>query len=124
MTVTITLPLPPKELNPNKQVASRGGRMAKNRATDKYKTAAKVQVLATVAGGWKPRWKTPTIQVEYYFPTMAFRDPDNCIATLKSAFDGLSASGLLDDDRDVTYLPVKRSKDAKNPRVVIHISDQ
>ena len=124
MTVTITLPLPPKELNPNKQVASRGGRMAKARATDKYKTAAKVQVLATVPGGWKPRWKTATIQVEYYFPTMAFRDADNCLASLKAAFDGLTDAGLLDDDRGVTHLPVKRAKDSEKPRVVIHVSNE
>ena len=124
MTVTIQLPLPPKELNPNSPTMTTGSRMAKNRATKAYRTAAKVQVLSKVAGGWKPRWKKATIQVEYFFPTMAFRDPDNCIATLKSAFDGLSDSGLLDDDRDVTYLPVKRAKDAQNPRVVIHVSAQ
>ena len=124
MTVTIRLPIPPKELNPNKPTMTVRGRMAKNRATKKYRLAAKIQVLATVQGGWKPRWKTPTIHVEYYFPTNAFRDADNCLATLKAAFDGLTDAGLLDDDRGVTHLPVKRAKDAKDPRVVIHVSNE
>ena len=124
MTVTITLPLPPKELSPNYAPASRGARMGKAAKTKKYRTASKVQVIATVEAGWKPRWKTATIRVQWYHKTMGFPDRSNITNWLKAAEDGLQDAGLIENDSGLTWLPVERYKDAKNPRVVIHISDQ
>ena len=121
MEIKVTLSLPPKELNPN----GRFHYMRKAKAKQAYRHEAKI---ASVDAGIEQDWPAGVqldeaqVQVVYYHATKALRDPDNIIASLKSAFDGVTDSGLWTDDRDLTHLPVIREIDSKNPRVELHIT--
>lgn len=121
----IILDLPPKELSPNHTVGSRGQRMGKAAKIKKYRQAAAMMALSALGeAGWMslPLWDRATVQISYYHKTRAFRDPDNIIASMKAGIDGLTDAGVFSDDRDLTYLPVSRFKDASNPRVEIEIT--
>lgn len=117
----ITLSIPPRCLSPNFTVASRGGRMGKAAAIKKYRNAAMLACLAALSKGITPRWKAATVQVHWFAKTMRFPDGDNALATLKSAFDGMTDAGLFADDKGLTHLPVKFAKDKDNPRIEILI---
>jgi len=71
---------------------------------------------------YRPRWQSATVQIRWLHPTRRWPDRDNIISWLKSAIDGLTDAGLIADDRDLNYAPVKRDKDAANPRVEITIT--
>lgn len=118
--ITVVLSLPPNELKPN----ARPHHMAKANKVKAYRRQAWAVALMArdYAHTEPPRWQYATIQIDYYHKTAAFMDRDNIIATLKSGIDGLTDAGVLADDRDVTYLPVRRFKDAKNPRVELTIT--
>jgi len=121
MTYTISLPIPHRCLSPNHTVGSIGQRMQKAAQIKRYRGVACTYALYALAGE-KPRWKTATIQVTWFSKTARLIDRDNIMGYLKSAFDGLTDSGMLDDDRGVTHLPPIRLKDAKNPRIQIEIT--
>jgi crossover junction endodeoxyribonuclease RusA len=114
--ITITMPLPPPELNPN----GRHHWRAKLRPKAKYRDRAQLEGLAAMGGRMAPRWLRPRITLNVYHKTKAFRDPDNIIASCKAAIDGLTECGILNDDRDCVYA-VNRAKDAANPRIEITI---
>jgi Holliday junction resolvase RusA-like endonuclease len=61
------------------------------------------------------------VQVEWFW-TRTKPDGDNALASLKPAFDGFTSACLLADDKELTHQPIRFEKDAKRPRVVIHIS--
>lgn len=122
--ITITLPTPPSELNPN---STRPHWRYKAKATKHYRKRSADEAAIGVyqledQEGFP--LKRAVIQVTYYHPTKAFKDPDNILASLKAAFDGLVDGGILADDRDVTYPPVKRFKDADCPRVELAITEE
>jgi hypothetical protein len=50
VNITITLPLPPKELSPNYTVGSRGQRMGKAAKTKKYRWNARTSTVIETAG--------------------------------------------------------------------------
>lgn len=117
MTVTFTFSLPPRILSPN----ARSHFHAKARATKKYRTDCKVRVMTQVAGGFKPRWKTATLQMHWIAKTRMRPDDGNAIASFKAGLDGITDAGILDDDRGITHLPVTFGVDRDNPRLVITI---
>lgn len=117
MTLTITLPLPPKELSPNHTIGSRGGRMAKARKIKQYRTAAMVAMLSALPGGYKPRFERAEVRIQWFHKTMRFPDPTNITGWLKAAFDGITDSGFIADDNHLSPLPPEIEKDASNPRV-------
>ena len=65
----------------------------------------------------------PKVTITYYHKTRAFMDRDNILASLKAAFDGFTDAGLWADDHACLYMPIRREKDADNPRVEITISE-
>jgi Holliday junction resolvase RusA-like endonuclease len=99
----VKLSLPPAELWPN----ARPHRMAKARATKAYRHEAAIEAKRAMGRSRPPRWTAATIQAEFYFPTVRRRDPDNCLAALKAAFDGLRDAGVIADDNQLTHRPVK-----------------
>lgn len=117
MTLTITIPLPPRILSPN----ARPHHMAKARKVKEYRGRAYLAVLTEVPGGYKPRWKSALCSVTWYAKTATHPDGDNALASLKAAFDGFTDAGLFSDDRGLTHAPVKFDKDKLNPRVEITI---
>jgi Holliday junction resolvase RusA-like endonuclease len=125
MTITITLPLPPKELSPNYTVGSRGQRMGKAAKTKKYrKFASEETQIATGAFDSRAAWYWPAadVQCTFYHKDARRRDKDNALASMKAAFDGIADAGLVSDDSALTYLPVVMLKSKENPRVEVTIT--
>lgn len=102
--IAVTLPLPPKELAPN----ARAHYMARARATERYRDLAAWRSRAEILRLRiePPRWAAATVQVRYSFQVRRRRDGDNLLCSLKAAFDGLQAAGIVADDSGITYLPV------------------
>lgn len=113
----ITLPLPPKELSPN----ARPHHMAKAKKKREYRQLA--AVLATNELDSSCPWKSATVRIRWYHKTMRFPDKDNALGWLKCAWDGLEDAGVVENDRDMTYLPVEMAKDKNNPRVEIEVQE-
>ena len=111
--MTITLPLPRKELSPNARVHY----MAKARAAKAYRAAAFIE------GRKHPgtKWKKATAQATFFRRTKRAVDSDNALASLKNAFDGIADAGIVSNDRDLTHCPVVSMVDRENPRVEIKI---
>lgn len=118
-SVTITLPLPPRELSPN----SRCHWSAKARAVHRYRAAACLAMrIAThfeVLG-----WARATVAIRYWFGDRRRRDADNLLAQLKAAFDGIADAGLIVNDSGLTYLPVEVGVDRGRERVEITVEKQ
>jgi crossover junction endodeoxyribonuclease RusA len=118
-TLTIELPLPPKELSPNARVhwARKADRVKW------YRGRAWAEALA--AQGRNVRgWKRATVQLTFYRKTRGRIDTDNALASCKALFDGLTDAGVIEDDCGLTHLPVKIDKDKDNPRVVVELTAQ
>ena len=100
-TITIELPLPPKELAANARVHWR----QKHRVKSKYRSTA--GLLALSVDSSRPRFVRATILARFRFQHPRRRDPDNLLASLKTAFDSLVDAGILADDNAITHLPVE-----------------
>lgn len=99
------VPLPPRVLHPNQRTRSI---KFKSSEVKKYR-----QQVADIAGfkTRELRIKTPNLRAAVIKPCFLLpkgskrSDPDNCIAWIKAAIDGLTDANILADDRDVAYLP-------------------
>jgi Holliday junction resolvase RusA-like endonuclease len=116
----IILPLPDKWLKPNTTIASMAGRMAKSSATKKYREQACEQAKK-VDSTFGPH-EHCEVQCFFYFKDARRRDKDNCLASMKAAFDGIADAGWVADDADFTHLPVQINKDKDRPRVEIVVT--
>jgi len=117
----IVLPLPGKWLKPNTTIGSRGQRMAKANQTKEYRRNA--WLAATAADPNFGPLEHATVQCFFYFPCSRRRDKDNCLASMKAAFDGIADAGWVADDADMTHLPVQINKDKDQPRVEVVVTD-
>lgn len=61
------------------------------------------------------------VRIVAYWKKAHKMDPDNLIATMKSAIDGITDAGIWIDDRELSFLPCVQDKDADNPRIEIHV---
>lgn len=118
-SLTITIPLPPKEVRNNARV-----HWAKKAAAVKqYRFFAKFRAT-TAMGLTKLGWKKASVKVTAYFPTARHLDPTNLIDALKPAFDGLQDAGVIENDKELwPERPVIVTRD-KNPRVELVITDE
>lgn len=119
-TITITIPLPPRELSPNHTVGSRGGRLGKAAKIKAYRRTAGFVALAA-RGRTTLAWPKATAQATFYVKINRRRDADNALASLKAAFDGLRDAGVIADDSGLTHLPVVFAVDKVRPRVEIKV---
>jgi len=99
----VKLGLPPNELWPN----ARPHRIAKARAVKAYRHEAKIEAKQALGRARPPRWAAATVEASFAFTTQRRRDPDNCLAALKAAFDGLRDAGVIADDNQLTHEPVR-----------------
>ena len=120
-TLTVTVGIPSRILNPNSRQHWSIVMKAKKRARVEAWAAAQV---AMHEAGEKGGWKEATCAVHWYARTNRKRDADNCLASLKATFDGLVDAGLLQDDSDLTHLPMRMFTDARNPRVELQLKRQ
>jgi crossover junction endodeoxyribonuclease RusA len=96
MTLTVTLPWPPKEVSPNARVHWR----RKHKAAAKQKVdALLVATSAMRAAGVEVGDLEPPlrVKVDFYPPDRRARDQDNMVASMKSALDGVSKAIGVDD---------------------------
>jgi len=99
--IVIEIPmLPPKEASPN----WRGHWTARYRAMEVYKT---ITILSARQRHPIQPITTATIRTTLVVKDRRYRaDPDNAIASLKAAIDGIVAAGILTDDKYIKVLPV------------------
>lgn len=121
-SITITLPLPAKELSPNYTPMSRGAGMAKARKKKEATQYAWAVTLDLLGRHKAPKWKKATLQAAFYWPTMGFPDDDNAMGSLKAYRDGIALAGVVTNDKVVTTLPWTIAKDKTKPRVEITIT--
>ncbi len=116
--IRVILPLPPRMLRPNARPScwQARARAVKQYRRDAYYAARKAN------GHARPLLEQATVHAFYYHrDKRGILDPDNALATLKAAIDGLVDAGLLAGDREVTYLPVVQLVDRKEPRVELEV---
>lgn len=123
-SVKIILPLPPKVLQPNAVHATFRGRMMKASATKRYRRLACEAVQEEQIDS--APWDYVEVETEFFFKDKRRRDPDNALASLKAAFDGITDSGLVEDDdwQHMKRMPPEQNIDRENPRVEITITDK
>ena len=118
-SVKIILPLPPKVLSPNWTVGSMGSRFAKAAAIKKQKRITREAIEECMLGDIP--WERVDVGVVFYHKTKRKRDEDNAMGSLKAAYDGMVAAGLVGDD-DWKHMSRKVPKfriDKTFPRVEI-----
>jgi len=117
--VRISMQLPPKALSPN----ARSHLFAYRRAYREYKEAAYLLALAA-QGGERRRWTRATVTCRFLYRVARRRDGDNLIASMKAAFDGLEAAGVIRNDAGLIHLPPKITIDpSTRPRVEIEVRE-
>ena len=117
-SLTITIPLPPKEVRNNARVHW----TKKARAVKQYRYEA--YWAAREAMGIVLNWKKAKVHITAYFPTARHLDPTNLIDALKPAFDGLEDAGVIVNDKNLwPERPVIVTKD-KRPRVELTITQE
>jgi Holliday junction resolvase RusA-like endonuclease len=119
-TLTIILPLPPKELSPNFRSTSH---WPKTNAVKKYRADCAIVARAAMQGlpkHWH-HFRGGRAFPKFYTPTAHLRDPDNMTASLKAAWDGFVDAGLLVDDRYLKPAPADQEKDKRRPRVEVYM---
>ena len=90
----LTLPWPPKDLNPNSRVHW----TKRSKAAKAYKMAC--FTLALEAGWRSVDWDGDIhIWIDFYPPDRRQRDDDNCIAAFKSGRDGIANALDVNDTR-------------------------
>lgn len=97
------LPIPPKGLHPNGRPHAR----EKTRLVREYRGAVCTIATSVIRNMdlAEPLLKAAVIKPGFMLPKGAKRsDPDNCIAWIKAAVDGLADAKVLANDREVVYL--------------------
>jgi len=119
-SLTITIPLPPKEVRNNWR-----GHWAKKAAAVKwYRKTTNLHAVYQLAAVDRKFWKKAKVHITAYFPTARHLDPTNLIDALKPAFDGLQDAGVIENDKNLwPERPVIVTKD-KNPRVELVITEE
>lgn len=99
--MNVTLPFPPKELNPNnKPHWALLARVKKN-----YRKLCRVLALES---GLTPEavqgWTAASMHLDFYAPDRRRRDDDNMLAAMKAGIDGIAdALGMDDNKFKVTF---------------------
>ncbi len=115
--VTISLPLPPKELSPNERMHW----ARKARAVRNYRRWTDVATRQARPKGWTVPSEV-VVTCRFYFRDRRRRDRDNLLASMKAAFDGIVDSGLIRDDCDMIHMPVVIGYDRERQRVEITVA--
>lgn len=113
----IVLDLPPRELNPN----SRTHWSKKAKAVKYYRQLA--FIAARNAENRGRGWDRAEVVTVFYLPDRRRRDPDNLMASLKAAWDGIVEAGVLTDDNQLIIFPPVIAFDSERPRVEIEMRE-
>jgi Holliday junction resolvase RusA-like endonuclease len=104
--MAITLPLPPRCLHPNaSHSASRGAKIGRHKAKQKYRGDSRLASLAALNGGKAPRWERARIHATFHLgPQGRKADADNLVAWIKSGVDSLADAGIIVNDSGLVWL--------------------
>lgn len=91
--IKLTLPFPPRDLNPNSHV----NRWVKAAAAKQYRYACKIEALQA-RDRKRIALKAPVRAVVTIQCGKRMLDKDNAIAAFKAGMDGIVESGLIPDD--------------------------
>ena len=116
--MTITLPLPPSDLSPNRRPhwAVKAKCVSAYRSAAMLKGSEQARKLPTL-----PRWSCAVVQVTWYAKTWMHPDGDNALSMTKPIWDGLTDAGVFSDDRGLIHPPILFRVDRFNPRLEISI---
>jgi Holliday junction resolvase RusA-like endonuclease len=95
--ITVTLSLPPPELNQN----SRKHWRQKSPIVAGYRKTAGLLMLPMRCKDWP--WPKCRADVRFSFPDNRRRDVSNFLGALKPAWDGFEDAGMVVDDRDIWF---------------------
>lgn len=127
LILRMTVPVPANGLWPNDRThwARKARLVRQSRAV-----AHLVAMEAARAAGWIKPVPQPTVKAIFLLPGRK-RDPDNCVAALKSVLDGITDAGVWTDDRDLTILPPRvfsrvewKAAGLRGPGLTLEISPQ
>lgn len=127
LILRVIVPVPENGLWPNARVHwARKARLVKQSRGLAFLVARE----AAKNAGWVNPISRPTLQTTFMLPGRR-RDPDNCIAALKSVLDGITDAGVWSDDRDLTILPPRvwsrvewTAAGLRGPSLTLEISQQ
>jgi Holliday junction resolvase RusA-like endonuclease len=122
MNITITTELPAAPLSPNSRSHWRVKHAASKRLKGATAAATETALALDSNSSLQPPYHEVSLLATYYHTCRRRRDPDNHIAKLKYAIDGLVAGGLLIDDDKITLKPVQFAIDKAHPRLELHIT--
>lgn len=118
MRLVITLPIPPRTLNPN----GRGHWAKKSRVAKTYRDAGRNAAIdAMNRAKMRKPFASAKVTPVFYFKDARRRDKDNFLASAKSLLDGVADAGVVKDDSQFTYLPVEFKVDKADPRLELII---
>lgn len=117
-SVTIVLPLPRRALSPNVRTHWR----TKARAVKAYRMLAWAEAVEALKGK-RPSWARARSRSRFFFVDSRKRDGDNFLASLKSAFDGITDAGAVADDSGIAHEPPEFHVDRARPRVEITLEE-
>lgn len=119
-SITITLPLPARELSPNARVHW----AKKAKITKAHRQAAGITAWAATGDSEPPGWKKAKMQIKAYFKTARYPDPTNFMASLKAYEDGIADAGVVENDRGLWPERPEFFTDKLNPRIEITITEE
>jgi len=113
-SLTVTIPIPPKELQPNARVCWQ----AKARAVSKSRLDANMCAMEA-SDRHTPNWLHTRVLIRWFGKDKRCLklDKDNIISATKAARDGLTDAGIWIDDNGVNITGVEIEVDKDNPRV-------
>ena len=116
-TITLTLPLPPRELAENGKNRNWGTR---NRIFKRHRTLAFATVRETHAA--VPTWPQAVMHVDWFqIKAGGGTDDDNALQRCAAYRDGVAATGLVEDDNQIVIgtVTMHRVKTKAEQRVVL-----
>jgi len=115
VSVTILLPLPPVELQPNR----RPGWRLKARVTANARLFA--AYTAATSGKARIPMERCRVVVTFRYPDARRRDIQNGIAAMKSYIDGIVDAGVMRDDSCIQSWEVRAVIDRANPGLTVEV---
>lgn len=105
--IEVTLPWPPKELNPNARVYwSKKAKAAKAYREDCFYLARQIDNVVIFNHSDFDTDRKLNLWLTFYPPDRRARDDDNMLASFKSGRDGLAAALGIDDKRFISHIAV------------------
>jgi Holliday junction resolvase RusA-like endonuclease len=116
--IHLVLPLPPKGCSPNDRPAHWS---QQRRVMREYKHQVEMEARR-IPASQRPGWERAETRAVFYFATNRRRDEDNAAASLKAAWDGIAAAGIVANDAGLTHRRPELRVDPERPRVELTLT--